>query len=89
MAREREKKSALTKGPRRGHYEPAMSDELFRDSDGPEAAPVYRLLQIKCQSEPLPTQHRNKSIGERKAAGKHLLIYDLLADKMATRVNYW
>lgn len=88
MGREREKNLCLQKTERR-HYELAMSDELFKDTNRPGATwfidcskganSFFSPLFTVCHLKKKPTRRDVQTLG------RHLLIYDLLGSAECCR----
>lgn len=96
--REEEKKKLRWQKAGRRHYEPAMSDELFRDTNRPSAT-WFIDSSKKCQFGGFRQCLQNKSHqrgkkGKKPESDNHLLIFDLLRTEMKlllleTWLNFW
>lgn len=84
--REEEKKKLRWQKAGRRHYEPAMSDELFRDTNRPSATwfidsskkvPVWRISSVF--TEQITSKGKK---GKKPESDNHLLIFDLLRTEM-------
>lgn len=84
--REEEKKKLRWQKAGRRHYEPAMSDELFRDTNRPSATwfidsskkvPVWRVSSVF--TEQITSKGKK---GKKPESDNHLLIFDLLRTEM-------
>lgn len=89
--RKEEKKKLRWQKAGRRHYEPAMSDELFRDTNRPSATwfidsskkvPVWRISSVF--TEQITSKWKKVKKPE---SDKHLLIFDLL--KTEWNCCYW